>query len=161
MTAFTVWKFDTPEGAAHAEKLLERAQQDRLVKIVDHSVVTWPVGADHPTSKQGHDDEWRGAGWGAFWGLLVGALVTIPVLGIAAGAGLGALAKATEKLGITEEQLATIGRELTPGSSALFLVTQETDLDRLGERLQGVHMTLVETNLTIDERSMLTEAIGD
>jgi uncharacterized membrane protein len=83
------------------------------------------------------------------------------VLGIAAGAGLGALAKATEKLGITEEQLATIGREVTPGSSALFLVTQDTDLDRLGERMHGLHMKLVETNLTIDERSMLSEAIGD
>jgi uncharacterized membrane protein len=161
MTAFTVWKFDTPEGAAHAEKLLEQASRDRLVKIGDHAVVTWPTGDEHPTTREGHEDTWRGAGWGAFWGLLVGAMVTIPVLGIAAGAGLGALAKATEKLGITEEQLATIGREVTPGSSALFLVTQDTDLDRLGERMHGLHMKLVETNLTIDERSMLSEAIGD
>jgi uncharacterized membrane protein len=160
MTAFTVWTFDTPQGAAHAEALLKQAEQDDLVKIIDHAVVTWPLGADHPTTKQGHDEGWRGAGWGAFWGLLVGAMVTIPVLGLAAGAGLGALAKATEKLGITEEQLASIGRELAPGTSALFVVTQETDLDRLGERMRGMRMKLVETNLTDVERSMVTEALG-
>jgi len=160
MTAFTVWKFDTPEGAAHAVAQLERAERENLVKIVDHAVASWPPGADHPTTTHAHDDTWRGAGWGAFWGLLVGAMVTIPVLGIAAGAGLGALAKATEKLGITEEQLATIGRELTPGSSALFLVTREGDLDRLGERMRGMRMKLIETNLTDAERSMVTEALG-
>jgi uncharacterized membrane protein len=160
MTAFTVWKFDTPEGAAHAAALLEQAERESLVKIIDHAVATWPPGADHPTTHQGHDDTWRGAGWGAMWGLLVGAMVTIPVLGLAAGAGLGALANATEKLGITEEQLATIGRELTPGSSALFLVTQEGDLDRLGERMHGMHMKLVETNLTDAEQSIVKEALG-
>jgi uncharacterized membrane protein len=160
MTAFTVWRFETPEGAEHAEEMLERAQQDQLVRILDHAVVSWPEGAAHPSTKHGHEDTWRGTGWGAFWGLLVGALATIPVLGLAAGAGLGALAKATERLGITEEQLATIGREITEGSSALFLVTEAGDLDRLGERLSGVKMKLVETNLTGAEQAMVREAFG-
>jgi uncharacterized membrane protein len=48
---------------------------------------------------------------------LAGAMVTIPVLGLAAGAGLGALGKAAQEMGIFEEQLVTIRRELTPGSS--------------------------------------------
>jgi uncharacterized membrane protein len=162
MTAFTVWTFESPDGAAHAEKLLHEAEQDNLVKIVDDAVVTWPHGEPNPTITQhGHEETWHGAGWGAFWGLLVGACVTIPVLGLAAGAGLGALAKATEKMGISEEQLESIGRNLAPGTSALFLVTQEGDLDRLGERMRGVKMKLIETNLTGVERTMLTEAVGD
>jgi uncharacterized membrane protein len=160
MTAFTVWRFETPEGAQHAESMLEGAQRDGIVKILDHAVVTWPSGAPHPTTKHGREESWRGTGWGAFWGLLVGALVTLPVLGLAAGAGLGALAKATERLGITEEQLKSIGREITEGSSALFLVTEAGDLDRLGERLIGVKMKLVETNLTETEQAMLKEAFG-
>jgi uncharacterized membrane protein len=160
MTAFTAWSFETPEGAAHAEAMLVGAERDQLVKILDHATVTWPVGAEHPTTEHGHEDTWRGAGWGAFWGLMVGALATIPVLGLAAGAGLGALAKATERLGITEEQLAAIGRGITEGSSALFLVTESGDLDRLGERLSGVKMKLVETNLTGAEQAMLKDAFG-
>ena len=32
MTAFTVWKFEDPEGAAHAASLLKDAEQDGLVR---------------------------------------------------------------------------------------------------------------------------------
>ena len=160
MSTFTVWKFETPGGAAHAAEMLERAEQDKLVTIVDTAVVSWPEGAAHPSTKHGHHSTRRSAAWGAFWGLLVGALVTIPVLGVAAGAGLGALAKATERLGITEEQLMAIGREITEGSSALFVVTEAGDLDRLGERFIGIEMKLIETNLTNAELGTLNETFG-
>ena len=159
MTAFSVWKFDTPEGAAHTESLLEDAQRDQLIKIVDHAVVSWPAGSKEPTVKQGHEDRWRGTAWGAFWGLFVGAIMTVAVVGLAAGAGLGVLAKATEKLGISEEQLRSIGEGITEGTSALFLVTENANLDRLGERMRGVHMKLMQTNLTDVEQSLLRESL--
>jgi hypothetical protein len=41
-----------------------------------------------------------------------------------------------------------------------FLVTEQADLDRLGERTRGVFTRLVDTNLTEAERSMLLEAVG-
>ena len=63
-------------------------------------------------------------------------------------------------LGITDEQLDRIRGEVTEGTSALFLVTEQADLDRLGERMRGVFTRLVDTNLTDAERSMLTEAMG-
>lgn len=160
MTAFTAWRFETADGAQHAEMLLEEAEKDHLVKILDHAVVSWPKGAAEPVVKHGREDTWKGTGWGAFFGLLVGTLVTIPLLGLAAGAGLGALAKATQGLGITEEQLESIGRSVTEGSSLLFLVTEEGNLDRLGERFRGVQMKLLETNLTGAEQEMLSEALG-
>ena len=62
MTAFTVWKFDIPDGAGHAASQLEH-------------------------------------GWGALWGLLFGALCFIPLIGAAAGAAIGGVAKATEGVG--------------------------------------------------------------
>ena len=84
----------------------------------------------------------------------------VPVLGAAAGAGIAALSKATEKLGISEEQLEQIRSEITEGTSGLFLVSEEGDLDRLGERLRGMNMTLVQTNLTPAERELLLETFG-
>ena len=159
MTAFTAWGFETADGAEHAERLLEDAERDHLVRILDHAVVSWPTGAAEPVVKHGREDTWRGTGWGAFFGLLVGALATIPVLGLAAGAGLGALAKATQGLGITEAKLESIGRSITEGSSMLFVVTEEGNLDRLGERFRGVRMKLLETNLTGAEQDMLSEAL--
>jgi uncharacterized membrane protein len=160
MTTFTVWKFDTPEGAAHAASLLKRAEEDQLVKVLDHAVVSWPEGEQHPTMSHGHDDTARGAGWGSLWGLLLGAAFAVPVLGLAAGGAIGALSKTTAKLGITKEQIEAIRDGLTEGTSALFLVTDQGNLDRLGERFRGLHMTLVQTNLTDAEREELLETFG-
>lgn len=160
MTAFTVWKFEDPQGAEHASTLLRDAERDGLVKIMDHALVSWPVGAKHPTTKHVHDETRRGTGWGAFWGLLFGTLFMVPVIGAAAGAAGGAFVKFRNGLAITDEQLDRIRNEVTEGSSALFLVTEEADLDRLGERMRGVFTRLVDTNLTEAERSQLTEAMG-
>jgi uncharacterized membrane protein len=161
MTAFTVWKFDTPEGAGKAASLLKGAADDGVVKIFDHAVVSWPVGARRPVTTQEHEATWHKSGWGAFWGLLLGAMFMVPVLGAAAGAAVGALSKATGAVGISKEELETIRSQVTEGTSALFAVTDEGDLDRLGERFHGAHMKLVDTNLTKEERDLLLETFGD
>lgn len=160
MTAFTVWKFDSPDEAAHAASTLKKAASEGMVKILDHAVVSWPEGAPRPTTTQGHEETWRGTGWGAFWGVLLGALFFVPVVGGVAGAAIGAISKATEDAGITKEQLETIRTQVTEGTSALFAVTEEGDLDRLGERFRGMHSKLVATNLTDAERRVLLETFG-
>lgn len=69
MATFTVWKFDDPEAAGEAATILRRAASDGLITVVDHAVVSWPVGQATPTTRHTHDDRKRGTGWGAFWGL--------------------------------------------------------------------------------------------
>ena len=76
------------------------------------------------------------------------------------GAGLGALSKTTEGTGITKDDLARIRTEVVEGTSALFVVSDEGDLDRLGERFRGVNMSLINTNLTEAERANLLETFG-
>ena len=160
MTAFTVWKFEDVDGAARAESSLESAASDGLVTIVDHAVMSWPEGADKPELHHRHDSSKRGAAWGALWGILGGALFFIPVAGAVVGAGIGALAKATAGTGITKEDLERIRTQITPGTSALFMVTEDADLDRLGERFHGRDARLISTNLTEAERSVLLETFG-
>ena len=160
MTTFTVWKFEDPDGADHAVAVLKDAAADRLVKIDDHAVVRWPVDAPQPSIEHGHEETKHGAGWGALWGLVVGTLFLVPIVGGVAGAAIGAISKATEDAGITKEQLEKIRTEVTRGTSALFLVTEQGDLDRLGERFHGRNSTLIATNLTEAEREVLYETFG-
>src|SRR3954447_3819687 len=160
MTTFTVWKFDDPDGADRAVRVLRNAEADGLVKVEDHAVVRWPAGEEHPTTTHGHEGTWKGAGWGAVFGLLIGTLFFLPIAGGLAGAALGALSKKTEDVGITKDQLEKIRSEVTVGTSALFAVTEQGNLDRLGERLSGMHSTLIATNLTDAERSVLLETFG-
>jgi uncharacterized membrane protein len=160
MTTFTVWKFDDPGGAGRAVSVLEAAEADGLVTILDHAVVTWPVGESQPETHHAHDDPKRGAGKGALWGILAGALFAVPVVGGVVGAAIGALSKVTEGTGITKDDLARIRTEVVEGTSALFLVTDAGNLDRLGERLRGSNKTLISTNLTEAERDVLLETFG-
>lgn len=160
MTTFTVWKFETADGAAHAEGQLTAAASEGLVKILDHATLSWPQGAEKPELQHQHSSAKKGAAWGALWGVLGGALFMIPVAGLALGAGIGALAKATSGVGISEADLERIRTEVTEGTSALFLVTDEGDLDRLGERFHGRDATLISTNLTEAERETLLETFG-
>ncbi|MET0415881.1 MAG: DUF1269 domain-containing protein, partial [Actinoplanes sp.] len=132
----------------------------RLVKIDDHAIVRWPVGSPQPSIEHGHDETKHGAGWGALWGLVVGSLFLVPIVGGAVGAALGAISKATEDSGITKEQLEKIRTEITEGTSALFLVTEQGNLDRLGERFHGMNSKLITTNLTDGEREILYETFG-
>jgi len=159
MAAFTVWKFDDPNGAQRAAETLKQCQRDGLVKVIDHAVVTWPEGDSKPSTHEGHEERWHSAGWGALWGVLLGALFFIPVIGGVVGLGIGALSKLTADAGISKEQLETIRTQVTPGSSALFVVTEGGDLDRVGERLH-MHSTLIATNLTDAERANLLETFG-
>lgn len=98
--------------------------------------------------------------WDAFRGLLLGALFFIPVIGAAAGAAFGAASKAMAAVGIGSDQLERIRENVTPGTSALFAVTEEGDLDRVGERFHGFSGKLVATNLTQEERALLHETFG-
>jgi len=160
MTAFTVWKFEDPTGAQRAASVLEDAEAEGLVTIVDHAVMSWPVGATKPQTHHKHDDPKRGAAWGALWGVLTGALFMVPVVGGVVGVAIGALAKSTEGAGITKEDLTRIRTEIVEGTSALFLVTEDGNLDRLGERFRGSDKTLLSTNLTDAEREILLETFG-
>ena len=160
MTTFTAWKFDTATGAARAADTLREAQRDGLVRVVDHAAISWPDGATKPSMHHTRDDALRGTGWGAFWGLLFGGLFFVPLLGAAVGAAAGALSKTVAAVGIGEDQLDTIRAQVTEGTSMLCAVTEDADLDRLGERFHGLHSTLVATNLTDAERSALMETFG-
>ena len=91
---------------------------------------------------------------------MAGSLFFVPVIGGVAGAAIGAISKATEGTGITKDQLESIRTQVTEGTSALFVVTEQGDLDRLGERFHGLHNKLIATNLTDAERSVLLETFG-
>ncbi len=159
MTAFTVWKFDDPDGATEAAVSLRSAAAGHLVKVLDHAVVRWPEGASHPTTTHGHEETHRGAGYGALWGILAGSLFFVPVVGGVVGAAIGAISKSTQDVGITREQLETIRTQVTEGTSALFAVTEGADLDALGDRVK-MGSTLIATNLTDGERAVLLETFG-
>src|SRR5262245_43670663 len=132
-TTLTVWKFDTATGADETEQILQRLQREQLITIVDAAVVSWPADAKKPKTRQLTNLAGAGALGGAFWGLLFGLLFFIPFLGLAIGAATGAIAGAMSDVGIDDKMIKQLREQLTPGTSALFIMSENAVTDKVAD----------------------------
>lgn len=158
MATLTVWKFPTADGAAEAENTLERLGKQELISVQDAAIVYWPEGAKKPKTQQLNSLTAAGALGGSFWGLLFGLLFFVPFLGLAVGAGIGALTGSLADVGIDDDFIRTVRDEITPGTSALFVMTTGAVLDRVQAAFEGQPMELVKTNLSQEQEAKLREA---
>jgi len=163
MSTFTVWKFDTADGAESVLSTLEQLQKEELIQVHDAAIVTYPEGARKPRTKQLNSLVGSGALGGAFWGLLFGLIFFIPLLGLAIGAATGALAGSLTDVGIDDSFIKSVREEITPGTSALFLMTSDAVQDKVREALAPMAggAQLIHTNLSNEQEQQLRQAFSD
>jgi uncharacterized membrane protein len=161
MATFTVWKFHTADGAGETLDTLKRLQGQELIKIHDAAIVTWPEGRKKPKTEQLNSLVGVGALGGAFWGLLFGLIFFVPLLGAAIGAATGALTGAFTDVGIDDGFIKEVREKVTPGTSALFLMTSDAVVDKVREALPGLDAELIHTNLSEEEEARLREAFSE
>jgi uncharacterized membrane protein len=160
MATLTVWKFSTPEGAEEAVNTLEALQKQQLITVHDAATVSWPAERKRPRTRQLASMTGVGAMSGAFWGLLFGLLFFVPLLGMAVGAAAGAIGGSLTDVGIDDEFIASVRAKVTPGSSALFVLTSDAVLDKVHEAFAGTQAELIQTNLSADEEAQLREVFA-
>jgi uncharacterized membrane protein len=122
----------------------------------------------------------EGAGWGVFWGSLIGALIALPFTGGASGAVLaGTLAAGVlgggvlgaaggaldagwwkDEFGIPEEFVKGTGAMVQPGDSAILALVRTVDPERVAEQFRGSGGTVLQTTLT-KEQTEKVQAILD
>ncbi|MER5632369.1 DUF1269 domain-containing protein [Streptomyces nitrosporeus] len=161
MATLTVWKFDTPEGASDAEDTLLQLQKQELIKVLDAAVATWPEGEKKPRTKQLHDLTGAGALSGTFWGMLFGLIFFMPLLGAAIGAAAGALGGRMADIGIDDDFIDSVKTQVTPGTSALFLLSQDAVVERVREAFPSGHAQLLQSNLDSAQEARLREVFAD
>lgn len=160
MATLSVLKFETSEGAQQMLSVLESLQKQQLIEIQDAAIVTWEKGKKKPKTRQLHNMADVGALTGAFWGLLFGFLFFIPVLGLAMGAALGALAAHFSDYGIDDKFINSVKEKVTPGTSALFLLTAAANLDQVVVAVKGMRFEIIQTNLTQEQEDQLRAAFA-
>ncbi|MBD0423897.1 DUF1269 domain-containing protein [Streptomyces sp. NPDC052309] len=153
----TAWKFPNPEGAEHVEQTLLDLQKQGLIQVHDAAVVSWPEDRKQPKTKQLHNLAATGALSGTFWGMLFGLIFFVPLLGAALGALSGALGGSLADVGIDDDFIDSVRGEVTPGSSALFLLTSEAVVDRVHEAFPNGSAQLISSNLSHDDERKLRE----
>jgi uncharacterized membrane protein len=161
MATLTAWKFDTAGGAESALALLERMQKEELVTVDDGAYVYWPEGKKKPKTEQLHDLKSAGALGGSFWGLLFGLIFFVPLLGMAVGAAMGALSGSMADVGIDDDFIRNVREQVTPGTSALFVMTSNAVVDRVLEEFKETGATLISTNLSREQEAKLREAFAE
>jgi uncharacterized membrane protein len=161
VATLTVWKFTTPQGAEQAEATLLDLQKQHLITVHDAATVSWPEGRKKPKTRQLKSLIGGGALGGSFWGLLFGLIFFVPLLGVAIGAGLGALAGSMADVGIDDRFIREVRDQITPGTSALFVLTSDAVQDKVRDAFAGQRPELISTNLSNEQEAALRAAFAD
>lgn len=143
MTALLCVAFKQVDAADKALMELQILQADGRAELADACIVKRTAAGDMHL-KQAVDlvggGTVGGGVLGAVCGSLVGLLFLSPLTGMLVGAGVGAvtgaISGALSDYGIDDRFVEALGRTLTPGSSALFVLARRIDADEMLARLE-------------------------
>ncbi|MFB9909493.1 DUF1269 domain-containing protein [Allokutzneria oryzae] len=162
MATLTIWRFGTAHGADRAAETLESLAKRELITVHDAATVSWEADRKKPMTRQLHNLAGRGALGGAFWGLLFGLIFFIPLLGAVIGAATGAVTGALSDVGIDDNLIKQIRSQITPGTSALFILSSSAVIDKVREAFtQQEKPELIFTNLSDEQERALREVFAE
>lgn len=151
---------------------LRRLESQYLIDLEDAVYVTKDSDGK-PRLHQSVDLTQAGAVNGAFWGLLIGLLITLPFpflaplawMGIAAatagiGAAGGALLGKASDLGIDDAFMQNLTANMTSGTSTLFILARSVTYDRVEPDLAKFGGQLLYTNLNKEAEDKLRAQLG-
>ncbi len=161
MASLTVLKFPNAEGAETMLSTLQNLQKEHLITIIDAATVVWPEGTQKPRTRQLYNLAGTGALSGMFWGMLFGLLFLMPFLGALIGAATGALSGAFADIGIDDRFIEEVRAKVTPGTSALFLMSSGAVLDKVSNALRGQEFELIASNLSNEQEAKLMEYFAE
>jgi uncharacterized membrane protein len=161
MATLVVLKFETPEGAEKGLELAQNLQKQYLLELLDAAIVTWPTGQRKPKTRQLVNLGAAGALDGAFWGMLLGFIFFMPLLGMAIGAAMGALGGHFRDYGIDDNFINQVRTKVTEGTSGLFLLLGTVTTDKVVDAFKAApHFEIVASNLTQEQEAKLKEAFA-
>jgi uncharacterized membrane protein len=89
--------------------------------------------------------------------MLFGLLFFVPLLGAAIGAGLGALTGSMTDVGVDDNFINSVKQRVTPGTSALFLLSSDAVTDRIKDGFASFNPELIASNLSAKQAAKLRE----
>jgi uncharacterized membrane protein len=147
VTSLTVWKFPTPYGADQGELRLKALRDQKAIVVHDAATVVWFPESKRPRVRQLKHMRGSGALGGAFWGTLLGSVFLMPVAGAAVGAAAGGLRHHLKDAGIDDGFIKDLRDKLTPGTSGLFVLSSNADIERVRARFPTDEAELIYADL--------------
>ena len=161
MATLSAWRFDSADGASEATEKLEHLIEVGQIEVHDAAIVVWPADKKKPKTVHLNHLAARGSLSGGFLGLLFGLVFFVPLIGVAIGAALGAMSGALVDTGVGEDFIDAVREHVTPGTSALFVLSDNAVVDKVAEAFEELHPHLVTTNLSHEQEAKLRDAFED
>lgn len=162
MATLSVWKFDASSEADEAAVRLQELVGRGGAVIHDAATVSWERTARKPT---GHQLQATGSPEtlvGSFWGLLFGLIFFVPLLGAAMGAATGAVAGPLTDIGLDDTFVNKVRDQITPGTSALFVLSPDSTLGAVEAELAAVQpVELILAHLSAEQERALRWVFTD
>lgn len=150
----------TSDGAQQMLNKVYSLQNQELITVLDAATVSWPEGKKTPKTKQAVNLTGASALDGAFWGMLFGLIFFVPFFGLALGAAMGALGGHFADYGIDDAFIKNVRGKVTPGTSALFLMTTGAVMDKVVDEFKGMDFELITSNLSKEQEEQLRTAFA-
>ena len=158
MTDLVVIAYDEPFKAEEVRTKLRKLQQEYLVDLED-AVVAVKDDKGKVQLHQTYNLTAMGAMSGGFWGALIGLIFFNPLLGLALGAGAGAVSGALTDVGVNDNFMKELAGSFKNGSSLLFVLVRKATPDKVLAELQGTGGKVVKTSLTHEQETKLQAAL--
>jgi uncharacterized membrane protein len=94
-------------------------------------------------------------------GFLAGLTLAAPLTGAAIGALLGGIVTAVApRVGISDEFICDVERLMKPGSSVLFVLDREVDMEVVLHTLKGMGGTVLRTNVDLERARLIQSTLA-
>ena len=159
MSNITALAFDGEETAKGMLKDVLKLEEQGKIEVLDAVVASRGVGKnvniEQTKSLKGKYAK-RGTGIGFLAGLLLGG----PILGAAGGAAVGAISGSMKDVGIEDDFIEKISAGLGPNSSAIFLMTQNADMEAIEKYLKPFKARVLSTTLPAEGEKKLVDLLS-
>jgi uncharacterized membrane protein len=160
MSDLIVIAFKDEQTAFALRAELAKMQKEYLIDMEDIVVVT----KDDKGKVKLHQAQSltaMGAVSGGFWGMLIGLIFLNPLLGVAVGAGAGAVSGALSDIGISDSMMKELAASFKPGCSAVFVLVRKATGDKVLEGLNEFagKGKVLQTSLAKDKEEELRAVI--
>jgi len=134
MSSLTAWRFGGTEGADAAVLRLKQLDHQEVIDVLDVAVVRWPQYAAEPLAQEHVTDE---------------------------GGKVSSLMNKVRKAGIDSAMVESVKGDMTPGTSALVLLSSDATIDTVAEAFGGQGMELIRSDLSVQQEDQLRSAFSD
>ena len=159
MSTLVVIGYNDMYTAEEVRLKLRKLQNEYLIDLED-AVVAVKDAEGKVKLHQAINLTAAGAVSGGFWGSLIGLIFLNPLLGLAVGAGAGAVSGALTDHGINDQFMKDLAATMTPGSSALFVLVRKATPDKVLEEIKGTGGKVLKTSLSHEDEQKLQAALS-